>query len=91
MSALGQKRTFSEIWAMSALPPKADIAGRQFDVCFVPIADIQLNGEVLKRSAGDELPTLKPIHLSAGPVELQPASISFLAVLKAGNPSCRQR
>jgi hypothetical protein len=46
---------------------------------------------VLKRSAGDELPTLKPIHLSAGPVELQPASISFLAVLKAGNPSCRQR
>jgi hypothetical protein len=25
---------------MSALPPKADIAGRQFDVCFVPKADI---------------------------------------------------
>jgi hypothetical protein len=25
MSALGQKRTFSEIWAMSALPPKADM------------------------------------------------------------------
>jgi hypothetical protein len=25
---------------MSALPPKADIASRQFDVCFVPIADI---------------------------------------------------
>jgi hypothetical protein len=54
-------------------------------------ADVQLNGEVLKRSAGDELPTLKPIHLSAGPVELQPASISFRAVLKAGNPNCRQR
>jgi hypothetical protein len=76
---------------MSALPPKADIAARDLDVRFVPIADIQSNGEVLKRSAGDELPTLKPIHLSAGPVELQPASISFLAVLKAGNPSCRQR
>jgi hypothetical protein len=26
--------------AMSALPPKADIAGRQFDVRFVPKADI---------------------------------------------------
>jgi len=26
MSALGQKRTFSEVCAMSALPPKADIA-----------------------------------------------------------------
>jgi len=25
MSALGQKRTFSEVCAMSALPPKADI------------------------------------------------------------------
>ena len=27
MSALGQKRTFSRIQLMSALPPKADIAG----------------------------------------------------------------
>src|SRR6516225_3777901 len=25
MSALGQKRTFSEVYAISALPPKADI------------------------------------------------------------------
>jgi hypothetical protein len=25
MSALGQKRTFSEVYAMSALPPEADI------------------------------------------------------------------
>jgi hypothetical protein len=28
MSALGHKRTFWEVCAMSALPPKADIAGR---------------------------------------------------------------
>jgi heparanase len=49
---------------------------------------VQLNGEVLKLSAGDELPALKPIHFSAGAVELPPASISFLAVLKADNPSC---
>jgi Glycosyl hydrolase family 79, N-terminal domain len=51
---------------------------------------VQLSGEVLKLSAGDEFPTLKSIHVSAGTVELQPASISFLAVLKADNPSCRQ-
>jgi hypothetical protein len=25
--------------AMTALPPKADIARRQLDVCFVPLAD----------------------------------------------------
>ena len=36
MSALGQKRTFSEVCVMSALPPKAEIAGRQFNVRFVP-------------------------------------------------------
>jgi hypothetical protein len=38
MSALGQKRTFSRSVAMSALPPKADIAERGYDVRFVPKA-----------------------------------------------------
>jgi hypothetical protein len=36
MSALGQKRTFLEFWAMSALPPKADIRRHECDVRFVP-------------------------------------------------------
>jgi hypothetical protein len=40
MSALGQKRTLDCRLLMSALPPKADIAGRQSDVRFVPKADI---------------------------------------------------
>jgi hypothetical protein len=40
MSALGQKRTLKRLVPMSALPPKADIAGRQLDVRFVPQADI---------------------------------------------------
>jgi hypothetical protein len=35
----GQKRTSTSEIAMSALPPKADIAGRQLDVRFVPKAD----------------------------------------------------
>jgi hypothetical protein len=51
---------------------------------------VQLSGEVLKLSAGDELPALKPIQVSAGAVELQPTSISFFAVLRADNPSCRE-
>ena len=38
MSALGQKRTL-QVRLMSALPPKADIDGRCFDVRFVPKAD----------------------------------------------------
>jgi hypothetical protein len=40
MSALGQKQTSGNVWMMSALPPKADIAGLQLDVRFVPITDI---------------------------------------------------
>jgi hypothetical protein len=41
ISALGQKRTFSKLCAMSALPPKADIGGHHFDVRSVPKADIR--------------------------------------------------
>src|SRR5262249_19522267 len=41
MSALGQKRTFRYLRPMSALPPKADIAERDWHVRFVPIADIR--------------------------------------------------
>jgi NAD(P)-dependent dehydrogenase (short-subunit alcohol dehydrogenase family) len=40
MSALGQKQTLDWRPLMSALLPKADIAGRHLDVRFVPIADI---------------------------------------------------
>jgi len=41
MSALGQKRTFSVICVMSALPPKADIPESDWHVRFVPKADIR--------------------------------------------------
>jgi hypothetical protein len=40
MSALGQKQTSHSVRSMSALPPKADIAECEYDVRFVPIADI---------------------------------------------------
>jgi heparanase 1 len=49
----------------------------------------RLNGDVLRLSAGDELPALKPAHVPAVTVELQPASITFLAVSMADNPGCR--
>jgi hypothetical protein len=40
MSALGQKQTSRFEIAMSALPPKADIANRDRDVRFVPKAEV---------------------------------------------------
>src|SRR5262249_12409576 len=40
MSALGQKRTFTHLQPMSALPPRADIGTQACDVRFVPKADI---------------------------------------------------
>ena len=45
MSALGQKRTWRQVRTMSALPPKADIRCRFFDVRFVPEADIATSFE----------------------------------------------
>jgi hypothetical protein len=42
---MGQKRTWKRIRPMSALPPKADIAERRFNVCFVPEADIPRCGK----------------------------------------------
>jgi hypothetical protein len=48
---LGHKRTSTRLHPMSALPPNADIAGRQLDVRFVPIADMMgLQGSLLGRS-----------------------------------------
>ena len=40
MSALGQKQTFAMQYAMSALPPKADMCSALGYVRFVPKADI---------------------------------------------------
>jgi hypothetical protein len=39
MSLCARTRTLVERYATSALPPKADIAGRRLDVRFVPKAD----------------------------------------------------
>jgi hypothetical protein len=52
MSALGQKRTFSEVCAMSALPPIADIRGNPPDVRYVPKADIGIGSNPSQKSGG---------------------------------------
>jgi hypothetical protein len=41
MSAFGTKRTYAVQTGMSALPPMADIHRGEFNVCFVPEADIR--------------------------------------------------
>lgn len=43
MSPLGQKQTYAVQKGMSALPPKADMCGALADVCYGPIADIDLS------------------------------------------------
>src|ERR1700751_1332353 len=43
MSALGQKQTSPHVRFMSALPPKADIAGRHLDVRFFGEGDVAVH------------------------------------------------
>jgi len=53
MSALGQKQTSQRVGAMSALPPKADIAESDWHVRFVPKADtLTLRAEGGKEGSG---------------------------------------
>ena len=53
MSALGQKQTSRRVLPMSALPPKADIADRQLNVRFVPLADIAATLRYVDDSASE--------------------------------------
>ena len=48
--ALGQKQTSQQVRAMSALPPKADIADVMRDVRFVPKADMSAHKKAIRRS-----------------------------------------
>jgi hypothetical protein len=50
---------------------------------------VQLNGSELKAGARDALPRVSGKRVQAGQVKLAPASITFLAIAKAGNASCR--
>lgn len=50
---------------------------------------VELNGSELKLGNGDTLPGLKGKSIGAGRVTFAPASITFLALPKANNASCK--
>ena len=70
MSALGQKQTFERLRLMSALPPKADIAERDWHVRYVAKADIVRCGEIRRYSITSSavessfVGTVRPIALA---------------------------
>ena len=70
MSALGQKQTSEHVRAMSALPPKADIAGRGRHVRFVPCVDgSELARRIFTSQAWSVQPCVRPlsaVHMTAG-------------------------
>ena len=49
---------------------------------------VRLNGQDLALGANDELPSLNGSRVPPGPVQLAPATITFLAVADAGNGGC---
>ena len=51
---------------------------------------VQLNGVDLKLGDGDSLPELKGSAARSGEIQFAPASITFVAIPKANNASCRQ-
>lgn len=50
---------------------------------------VQLNGTALKLGADDAIPRLSGMPTGPGPLTLAPASITFVAIPKADNASCR--
>lgn len=50
---------------------------------------VELNGSELRLGTGDRLPNMKGVATHAGQVTFAPASITFLALPKADNASCR--
>jgi hypothetical protein len=50
---------------------------------------VQLNGQELRLALDDSLPQLQGALVPSGRLELQPATITFLAVPEAANESCR--
>lgn len=53
--------------------------------------DVKLNGLDLRLGADDALPDLAGLPTGSGDLEFAPASLTFLAIQKANNASCRIR
>jgi heparanase 1 len=52
-------------------------------------SSVELNGKTLELEKNDDLPALNGATARAGQVSFAPESITFLAIAKAGNGSCR--
>jgi heparanase len=50
---------------------------------------VRLNGHPLALSAADELPTISGVPAASDTLTFAPATITFLAIAKAGNDACR--
>jgi hypothetical protein len=88
MSALGQKRTSDWRLLMSALPPKADIAECDWDVRFVPKADIRevvVFGWALPCTAANFAVALH-WRTRHGPIGAEHATIAYLGLQLAPQP-----
>jgi hypothetical protein len=51
-------------------------------------AEVKLNGTDLELGPNDDLPQFVAVTSPAGPVEIGPATITFLTVADAKNPAC---
>jgi len=70
MSALGHKRTSEVVCVMSALPPKADIADRDYHVRFVQKTDLGVCLRYRPCSGSDDCPVSRPFGPSLGIIDL---------------------
>src|SRR5689334_16749282 len=80
---------------MSALPPKADIAERNWDVCFVPIADIGPMYALHTKALSLIDATINGSHLrcyrSVNDVRALFSSVHYFSVCLAGRLKCKNR
>ena len=82
--AINTNQTGAEALDLATAADRYTLTARTLDA-----PRVQLNGRELAVGPGDTLPALPPARVQSGRVELAPASITFLAVPGAGNPSCR--
>lgn len=52
---------------------------------------VSLNGAALHIGSDGSLPALKSQHVGAGTLELDPVSVTFLAIPSANNPACKEQ
>ena len=75
--------------ASIALPMPAERYTLAADGQDLEDAHVRLNGDELALGAEDKLPSLRGSRVPPGPVELAPATITFLAVEDGANASCQ--